>query len=102
MTSDSAPPTAALTYERRLRLLVEAVTDYALYMLDPAGRVATWNSGAQRLKGYRPEEAIGRPHADFYTPEDQQAGKPARGLAIAAAEGRWEDEGWRVRKDGSR
>ena len=84
------------------RVLVEGIEDFAIYMLDGAGRVATWNTGAQRLKGYPREEIIGRPYATFFPPEAVAAGKPARLLAIAAREGRAEDEGWRVRKDGSR
>ena len=84
------------------RLLVDSVEDYAIYMLDGAGRVSSWNAGAQRLKGYRPDEVIGRPFATFFPPEAVAAGQPARLLAMAAREGRVEDEGWRVRKDGSR
>ena len=84
------------------RRLVDGIEDFAIYMLDGAGRVATWNPGAQRLKGYRPEEIIGRPYTTFFPPEAVAAGRPARLLAIAAREGRAEDEGWRVRKDGSR
>src|SRR6185295_12949327 len=68
----------------------------------PDGRVASWNAGAQRIKGYAPEEIIGRHFSRFYPPEDVAAGKPDRELEIAAAQGRLEDEGWRVRKDGSR
>ena len=86
----------------RFRLVVQSVKDYAIFMLDADGHVLTWNEGAQRLKGYRPEEIIGRSFSAFYPPEDVLAGKPARLLSIAAAEGRVEDEGWRVRKDGSR
>ena len=84
------------------RLLVEGVRDYAIFMLDGAGRVLTWNSGAQRLKGYRAEEIIGKHFSCFYPPEAVEAGKPARLLALAARDGRVEDEGWRVRQDGSR
>ena len=86
----------------RFRLVVQSVKDYAIFMLDPEGHVLTWNEGAQRLKGYRPQEIIGRSFSVFYRPEDARAGKPQRMLRIAAAEGRVEDEGWRVRKDGSR
>jgi PAS domain S-box-containing protein len=86
--------------DERFRLLVESVKDYAIFMLDPQGRVLTWNAGAELLKGYRPEEIIGRHFSTFYPPE---AGDfPAHELRVAAAEGRFEDEGWRVRKDGSR
>jgi len=88
--------------EERLRLLVEAVQDYAIFMLDPEGRVATWNSGAQRLSGYRAEEIIGRHLKTLYLPEDVAAGKAERELQIARERGRVEDEGWRVRKDGTR
>ncbi len=84
------------------RLLVESVRDYAIFVLDPEGHVLSWNAGAERLKGYRPEEIIGRHFSTFYPAEDLTAGKPARKLEIAAREGRVEDEGWRIRKDGSR
>jgi PAS domain S-box-containing protein len=95
-------PAASPSEEGRYRLLVEAITDYAIYMLDPTGRVASWNAGAQRIKGYRPNEIIGQHFSRFYTPEDQASGLPARALGIAAAEGRFESEGWRVRNDGTR
>jgi len=85
-----------------LRLLVESVTDYAIIGLDPSGHVASWNPAAQRLKGYRAEEIIGQHFSRFYPAEDIQRGKPEHELRTAAAEGRFEDEGWRVRKDGSR
>jgi PAS domain S-box-containing protein len=88
--------------EERYRLLVESVTDYAIYMLDPLGRVASWNAGAERIKGWRAEEIIGRSYAEFYTPEDRAAGLPQRNLEIAGRTGRCEGEGWRVRRDGSR
>jgi len=88
--------------EKRYRLLVDGVRDYAILTLDPYGVVTTWNAGAQLIKGYRPEEIIGRHFSIFYPPEDLAAGKPAAELVEAAAEGRLEDEGWRVRKDGSR
>ena len=87
--------------EERVRLLVESVRDYAIFMLDPDGIVQSWNAGAQAIKGYRPEEIIGRHFRAFYTPEDQAAGKPELELETARAQGRVEDEGWRVRKDGS-
>lgn len=86
----------------RFRLVVQSVKDYAIFMLDPEGHVLTWNEGAQRLKGYRPDEIIGKSFSVFYPPEDAFAGKPERLLKIAAAESRVEDEGWRLRKDGSR
>src|SRR5713226_6830277 len=84
------------------RLLVEGVQDYAIFMLDGAGRVSTWNSGAERIKGYRAEQIVGQHFSRFYPPEAVAEGKPARLLAIAARDGRVEDEGWRVRKDGTR
>lgn len=92
----------ALTPEGRYRLLVEAVTDYAIYMLDPEGRVTSWNAGAQRFKGYTHDEIIGRHFSQFYGEEDRKAGLPARALEISAREGKFENEGWRIRKDGSR
>ena len=88
--------------EQQFRLLVEGVTDYAIYMLDPTGRVNSWNAGAQRIKGYAPDEIIGEHFARFYTPEDREAGGPETALGTAAAVGRFEKEGWRIRKDGSR
>ncbi len=84
------------------RLLVDSVTDYAIYMLNREGIVATWNPGAARLKGYRADEIIGAHFSTFYDPEDRARGEPQRGLEIALREGRFEKEGWRVRKDGSR
>ncbi|MFH0298166.1 ATP-binding protein [Bradyrhizobium sp. 31Argb] len=87
--------------ERNFRLLVKGVTDYALYMLSPQGIVANWNAGGERIKGYAPEEIIGQHFSRFYTPEDRAAGKPARALKIAEETGHYEEEGWRVRKDGS-
>jgi PAS domain S-box-containing protein len=87
--------------EERFRLLVERVRDYAIFMLDPSGVVRSWNVGAKAIKGYLPEEIIGRHFSVFYSPQEQQAGKPAAQLEIALAEGRVEGEGWRVRKDGT-
>ena len=84
-----------------LRLLVNTLVDYAIFMLDPDGRVASWNAGAQRLKGYREHEIIGQHFSKFYPHEDVERAKPLRALELASAEGRFEDEGWRVRKDGS-
>ena len=84
------------------QLLVNAVIDYAIYMLDLDGHVVSWNSGAERLKGYSPEEIIGQSFTRFYTPEDLQAGVPQKALRVARETGRFEAEGWRVRKDGSR
>jgi PAS domain S-box-containing protein len=88
--------------ERRFRLLVSSVKDYAIFMLDPAGIVTTWNEGAQRLKGYAADEIVGRSFESFYTPEDLARGWPRRELEIAQHDGRVEDIGWRIRKDGSR
>ena len=92
----------AASEERRFQLLVDAVTDYAIYMLDPNGTVSSWNSGAQRFKGYQSGEIVGEHFSRFYTEEDQATGLPARALETAAREGRFEHEGWRVRKDGTR
>jgi PAS domain S-box-containing protein len=88
--------------EERFRLLVEPVTDYAIYMLDPEGRVKTWNEGAERNKGYTREEVLGQSFAIFFLPEDAAAGLPAAELALAARDGRYEAEAWRVRKNGER
>jgi PAS domain S-box-containing protein len=88
--------------EERFRLLVSEVADYAILMLDPEGRIASWNAGAERIKGYRSEEIIGQHFSRFYPTEDVERGKPAHELKVAAERGRFEDEGWRIRKDGSR
>ncbi|WP_349734236.1 hybrid sensor histidine kinase/response regulator [Pseudomonas jessenii] len=88
--------------EQQFRLLVQSVTDYAIYMLSPDGRVSNWNPGAQRIKGYLPEEVIGQHFSMFYTPEDRDAREPQRTLEIAVREGRFENKGWRMRKDGTR
>jgi PAS domain S-box-containing protein len=88
--------------EEQFRLLVQGVRDYAIYMLDPEGRVVSWNAGAERIKGYREDEVLGRYFGQFYTEEDASAGLPARNLRIAREQGVYEGEGWRVRKDGSR
>jgi PAS domain S-box-containing protein len=90
------------TEEQRLRLLINAVTDYAIYMLEPSGHIASWNPGAQRFKGYTADEVIGQHFSRFYTDEDRASDLPSRALRIAAREGRFEAEGWRVRKDGAR
>ena len=84
------------------RLLIEGVSDYAIFALDAQGHIATWNPGAQRLKGYRAHEIIGKHFSVFYPEEDIRAGKPPWELEVATAEGRLEDEGWRLRKDGTR
>ena len=88
--------------ERRFRLFVNAVVDYAIYMLDTGGTITAWNTGAARIKGYSAIEAIGRHFSEFYTEEDRNLGLPAKALATAVREGRYETEGWRVRKDGTR
>src|ERR1700688_1173576 len=86
----------------RYRLLIDAVTDYAIFMLTPSGHVATWNKGAQKIKGYSSDEIVGRHFSVFYTDDDVAEGKPDKEIAIAVSQGRVEDEGWRVRRDGSR
>jgi PAS domain S-box-containing protein len=88
--------------QEQFRRLVQGVTDYAIYMLSPEGYVSSWNSGAQRIKGYAPEDIIGQHFSRFYTEEDRQAGLPLQTLETAAREGRFEREGWRVRKDGTK
>ena len=87
---------------RQFRLLLNGVTDYAIYMLDREGRIKTWNQGGQRIKGYAPEDIVGTHFSRFYTPEDIADGLPQRGLETARTEGRFAAEGWRVRKDGTR
>jgi PAS domain S-box-containing protein len=98
MTSKSAP----LKDEERYRLLIDSITDYAIYMLDDRGIVTSWNPGARRFKGYEASEIIGQHFSRFYTDEDRKAGLPARALKIAREAGRFEGEGWRFRKDGAR
>jgi PAS domain S-box-containing protein len=95
---------ASLMIEGRsiYQLLIESVRDYAIFVLDPDGRIATWNIGAERLKGYKPSEIIGRHFSTFYGEEDIRTRKPWKELEVATAEGRVEDEGWRIRKDGTR
>jgi two-component system, chemotaxis family, CheB/CheR fusion protein len=88
--------------ENRFRMMVEGVKDYAIYMLDPEGRVTSWNEGARRLKGYEAAEILGKNYASFFSPEEVQSGDPAHELETARVEGRFEAEGWRVRKDGTR
>jgi len=87
--------------EERFRLLVQGVRDYAIFMLDPYGRVASWNDGAERINGYHADEIVGRHFSTFYPAEDVASGKPQRELVIASRDGKYEEEGWRVRKDGS-
>ncbi|MGO7988030.1 PAS domain S-box protein [Rhizobium leguminosarum] len=102
LTERRAAENAIRQSEEQFRRLVQGVSDYAIYMLDPEGNVSSWNFGAERIKGYRPQEIIGRHFSTFYTPEDREAGVPEKALGIARAEGRFEREGWRVRKDGTR
>ena len=102
MTEQRNAQLAALDSERRFRLLVQGVTDYAIYMLSPEGCVTNWNAGAERIKGYTADEIIGKHFSRFYLPEDVSAGKPWKALDIARREGRHEVEGWRLRKDGTR
>ena len=102
VTETQAAQIELLESERRYRRLVEAVVDYAIFQLDLHGVVSTWNVGAERIKGYKVSEIVGRHFSQFYTPEDRAAGVPDRALATAASVGRYEAEGWRVRQDGSR
>src|SRR5215472_14076501 len=102
MTEQRAAQQALYDSERRFRLLVQAVKDCAIYMLDPSGIIVNWNSGAERLKGYSAAEIVGQHFSKFYTREDRMAGLPARVLETARLEGHYEAEGWRVRKDGGR
>jgi PAS domain S-box-containing protein len=98
---DKAAPITEFPPDERFRLLVNAVDDYAIFHLDVEGRVASWNQGAARIKGYRADEILGRHFSAFYLPEEVERGKPPWELEVATREGRFEDEGWRVRKDGS-
>ncbi|PDT18755.1 hybrid sensor histidine kinase/response regulator [Rhizobium sp. J15] len=102
LTERRAAENAIRQSEEQFRRLIQGVSDYAIYMLDPKGNVSSWNFGAERIKGYRPEEIIGRHFSTFYTEEDKAAGVPETALSVARAEGRFEREGWRVRKDGTR
>jgi PAS domain S-box-containing protein len=102
MARKSTPRRGLFESERRFRLLVEGVIDYAIYMLDPDGIVTNWNAGAERIKGYQAEEAVGRHFEMFYLPDDRRAGAPAHALRVARETGKFEAEGWRMRKDGTR
>ena len=102
LTDRRAAQEALRKSEERFRMLVESVTDYAIYMLDPVGTITSWNSGAERAKGYKAEEILGENFARFYTEEDRIAGLPSRALHGAERDGRYESEGWRIRKDGTR
>ena len=97
--TDKAP---AFGDANRLELLIDAVVDYAIFQLDESGRITTWNTGAQRIKGYTESEIIGKHFSTFYTEEDQKSGTPQRALHTAAQTGKYEAEGWRVRKDGTK
>jgi PAS domain S-box-containing protein len=97
----AASTTKLVETERRFRLLVESVTDYAIFMLDPSGKIINWNPGAERIKGYRPDEIVGQHFSRFYTEQDRQDEIPRKAIEAAAQTGKFEAEGWRVRKDGS-
>ncbi|MCY1023609.1 sensor histidine kinase [Pyxidicoccus sp. MSG2] len=99
---DESEPPARRQREERYRLAIQSVKDYAIFMLNPEGQVQTWNAGAEAIKGYTAEEIVGHSFSRFYTPEDVADGRPQRLLSVAARDGRVEDEGWRVRKDGTR
>src|SRR5271165_3047544 len=96
------PPATPQQEDAPFRSLIQAITDYAIFMLNAEGVVTSWNPGAERLKGYLASEIIGRHFSVFYISEDQAAGLPARALDTASREGKFESEGWRVRKDGTR
>src|SRR5712671_5257817 len=102
MVQNSTQQRSLFDSERRFRLLVEGVVDYAIYMLDPDGIITNWNAGARRIKGYEADEVIGRHFGMFYLPEDREAGLPARSIATAREKGKFEAEGWRLRKDGTK
>ncbi len=106
MTTHTAHPDKSngspLGSESSYRQLVNCITDYAIIMIDFQGKVVTWNPGAEKIKGYRADEIVGKDFSCFYTPEDLAQGLPAKEMKIAAEQSRYEDEGWRVRKDGSR
>jgi len=102
MKSEECRNIRDLSEEQRFQLLVSGITDYAIYMLDPDGYVSSWNAGAERFKGYAAHEIIGQHFSMFYSEEDRRSGKPARALQAAREQGKFEDEGWRVRRDGTR
>ena len=102
ITAQRSTEDALRESEERFRLLVEAVQDYAIFMLDPGGHISSWNAGAQRIKGYRADEIIGKHFSTFYPPDKQQIRHPEHELQLALEHGHYEEEGWRIRKDGSR
>ena len=102
LTERHAAQRALADSERHFRMLVQGVTDYAIYLLDPSGIVTNWNAGAERIKGYAAEDIVGRHFSVFYSPEQRAAGAPAKALATATREGSFTAEDWRVRKDGTR
>ena len=102
MTGKTTPDGAEEQDSDMFRLLVASVKDYSIFLLDPNGYIRTWNEGAQRTKGYTSNEIVGKHFSVFYSPQDVRQGKPDYGLRVAVDEGRWEEEGWRFRKDGSR
>src|SRR6266481_5023278 len=102
MVQSSTQQRSLFDSERRFRQLVEGVVDYAIYMLNPDGIITNWNAGARRIKGYEADEVIGRHFGMFYLPEDRAAGMPARSIATAREKGKFEAEGWRLRKDGTK
>jgi PAS domain S-box-containing protein len=101
MAKKHSSDNSLLESERGFRLLVQGVIDYAICMLDPAGHVVSWNAGAERIKGYTASEIVGRHFSTFYRPEDREAGLPATALETARRTGKFEAEGWRLRKDGT-
>ena len=103
IVSRSAAETQKSPYqgEDLFRLLIESIQDYAIFLLDPKGIVSTWNIGAEQIKGYKADEIIGHHFSEFYTPEARESGWPDRELELAISKGRFTDEGWRVRKDGT-
>ncbi|WP_221885049.1 PAS domain-containing protein [Variovorax sp. DXTD-1] len=102
MDTSDLPDDSRLIELQRFELLVSAIHDYAIYMLDPQGHVVSWNAGAERFKGYAAAEIVGQHFSRFYAPEDRAAGIPERALQTAQKEGTFQAEGWRLRKDGTR
>src|ERR1035438_10434879 len=102
VTEQRAAAEALRNNDQQLRSIIESVGDYAIYLLDPEGHVATWNPGGERIKGYAPDEILGKHFSRFFTQEDIERGRPAELLRIASERGRIEEQAWRIRKDGSR